>query len=948
MRDLNEDCNSFSRPPCFGDKTLSNGQYYDGVSPRAVVDACQGYDKDILKQTMLEHEHIFKDQVYQLHRLYRVQRGMMDEMKMREGQKNHISAETSLSSSPLASQITFEDARKWNIPSSPLVSSVCARHSISGSSFQNGSFPSQNGASLKGLEVLHYRPAKVRRKMIDIQLPADEYIDTEEENRDATITSMSSLLQNGNGKVGFDNRPKSFLGDSGKSVSHIDLSTSKSSLGSSNSLIDLNEPGQVENTNDSVYVDLLGNGSSNRNNHDHDPSLDLQLLDFPNEISVNFHRSSIKMSTKNQCLEIEGRARGFLQHVLKAELGKSYLKSASQGSDPEKDHTDKARGPPTFLLADQNKVDLFRGKTVCDLDIYERSPESSSVNPGSVVTSGSINPWPHPDSYWGKPQGSLCQNSVWYQAHPFLSSGGSSSKSSAIPIPIQSNGVFGHEMQYQNGCRHGSSSESKEFSVHFTSTSYNHLHSGYSNGNSSDCTNMKVAKGMNLNIPLSDSSPYELSLRGLESGGGRKDENTAAGRDLHRVGFNLAESSVPQSDNNNNETSNSFIQMLSKKENSVSCSNNVEVSRNTKTRDCLSNKKFPGTPIFENNFVSEEHSSMSTSQPSGREAENISRNRLPDINMPCEDTVPVPIQDFSAEVVLVAEKEADTKVEIDLNLCITEEEEEEGSPFIASIPDLNVRMPRGIDLEALPEIEDAVSGEELLEKEHETSKQSSEVNGEGSLDKDAQSAAEAIVAISSSYGGQAFNCNGNTFETSSPDPLNWFAEVVSTFGEDIRNRFDGAVLRSRDVQELEEEIDYFEFMTLQLAETTEEDYMPKPLVPENFKIEEAVTTILTNRPRRGRQRRDFQRDIFPGLASLSRHEVTEDVQTFGGLMRATGHLWTRRNATRRRSITSPCPALTSPPINNNILEALDGWGKTPRRPRRQRCPAGNPPSIALT
>ena len=154
--------------------------------------------------------------------------------------------------------------------------------------------------------------------------------------------------------------------------------------------------------------------------------------------------------------------------------------------------------------------------------------------------------------------------------------------------------------------------------------------------------------------------------------------------------------------------------------------------------------------------------------------------------------------------------------------------------------------------------------------------------------------------------------------------------------------------------------------------------MPKPFVPEVQTVEDAGASSLTNRPRRGnarrgRQRRDFQRDILPGLASLSRHEVTEDIQIFGGLMRATGHTWnsslTRRNGTRnggargrrKKVVDTSTPVLattttTSPLIYqlNNIEASLEdnksltGWGKTPRRPRRQRCPAGNPPPVLLT
>lgn len=66
-----------------------------------------------------------------------------------------------------------------------------------------------------------------------------------------------------------------------------------------------------------------------------------------------------------------------------------------------------------------------------------------------------------------------------------------------------------------------------------------------------------------------------------------------------------------------------------------------------------------------------------------------------------------------------------------------------------------------------------------------------------------------------------------------------------------------------------------------------------------------AASLLLTRPRRGqarkpRQRRDFQRDILPSIASLSRHEVTVDLQTIGGLMRASGRPW-QMAVSRRRS-----------------------------------------------
>lgn len=63
MRDLNEDSSSCNWPLFYGDKTLTNGQYYNGFLPSATVDAYSGYDRDAVKQTMLDHEAIFKNQV---------------------------------------------------------------------------------------------------------------------------------------------------------------------------------------------------------------------------------------------------------------------------------------------------------------------------------------------------------------------------------------------------------------------------------------------------------------------------------------------------------------------------------------------------------------------------------------------------------------------------------------------------------------------------------------------------------------------------------------------------------------------------------------------------------------------------------------------------------------------------------------------------------------------
>ncbi|MQL85672.1 hypothetical protein Taro_018201 [Colocasia esculenta] len=203
----------------------------------------------------------------------------------------------------------------------------------------------------------------------------------------------------------------------------------------------------------------------------------------------------------------------------------------------------------------------------------------------------------------------------------------------------------------------------------------------------------------------------------------------------------------------------------------------------------------------------------------------------------------------------------------------------------------------------------------------------------------------------------------------SNDSLNWFADVV------ISNSDDQEVSRGEGQASLDiDGMDYFEYMTLNLEEVRVDDYCSNPLKISDPKDEETgVAHLLLTKPRRGparrrRQKRDFQRDILPGLASLARHEVTEDIQVIGVLMRAAGESWeaggSRKNRGRSRSHAQPrgrgrrrgtpaAAAVVETPLDphpsdpSNDTEArvrgrsIVGWGRTTRRCWRQRCSSGN-------
>ncbi|XAR65242.1 hypothetical protein NMG60_11009291 [Bertholletia excelsa] len=1042
MRDLNEESSSTYLSAFYGDKTLSNGQYYNGCLSRNLANLYPGYDKDTLKETMLQHEEIFKHQVFELHRLYKIQKDMMDEVRRKKLHKHQISMETSSSSSPVVSQMPSEEAQKWHKPSFPLVKSFSARPSVSGAeiinsplsctegnSAQAGRIPFQNGCSLKDSEVSESRPSKVRRKLFDLHLPADEYIDTEEgeQSLDNKASDCSSYLPSRN--------HKSAPGSSSKVEPDVGFPRSVSCLNSSVGLADLNEPVQLAELT-TTSVDFMGCTSGQGEMKD----LDLEakpksqfLLGLPKETLQNPGVSS-------NHIEIKGNDRDWLSYIYEAGPSKAHFNCSLQGLQSNKsplasqlkfDMLDKTHQALRKSQTDQSMGDSWRGRTVCDLELSGKGHDLSRLNhlepvvasnisnPCTSVNSDLENGWSHSIPSWGKASSSLSQKLTSIQMHlPPLNSLGSLGRS--CQSSTQSHEFFGDKwhlrnsgskpdfeggLSNRNSCFHGSSSGSKDVPYQFPSVSFEYMNYNkdekvaserfinYGPGShfkGSNIVDIKSLKDMNLNTVPSKSSSNGLVPRQsllvideerkcedhlkflpwLKANPACKNEDTSTMKDSNSSNLSFLQA-ASNSLCNKNETMKGSNLHSPQDIAPAPCELDAGNRRNEEDNSVV-DRKILGSPIFYNSYTPKDESSslISTSvslrcTPRGEGTKAESKIGVIDINLACDPESSMQIEDE----VLVVEKESDKKAanlrtHIDLNLCASEDE-------IAVVPSvaskaISLKIAFEIDLEApaLPETEDDFQPAEE-QKRH--------VN----QDETVRLAAEAIVAISSSV--QETNCCYPS-EDLTEEPLLWFVEVVSSYIDDTDSKF-GSESRAKDVVNTEtstsDELDYFEAMTLKLAEVKEEEYMPKPLVLENSKVEETVPVSLPGRPRRGharrgRQRRDFQRDILPGLASLSRHEVTEDLQTFGGLMRAMGHPWhsglARRSSTRngggrgrRRVVPDSAPnvvASTGPTLLiqqlNNIevgLEdrSLTGWGKTPRRPRRQRGSAavGNPPSIPL-
>ncbi|KAF5203100.1 putative T-box transcription factor [Thalictrum thalictroides] len=1006
MRDLNEDADSGSWPIYHEDRRLMVGQYYNDFLPRPPTDGYSEYDKEVLRQTMLKHEATFKTQASQ----------SMYHSSSSQRPSEHAFKMWDISGKPSCSKPSFSGTENRQSPSELVKSSSMQDHSIT-----NGSF--------RDCRLLDSNSEKLPRRMFDLQLPADQYIDNEEgESNEGE--KVHTLDNNVNWSLG-----------SGRTLKCQDTSL-KSDLPFRNkqSFTDLNHPIQGEEAASSASVsNFLGPVACR---------IDIQVQDtlqkksgslgHPREIFRNTPRGMNNGTHSNILhLDMAGRQEGPSYNLENG--GRRKLNHSPQGfvaeespttSKPIQGELRNTQLSP-FHMEDQNKRGSWRESGNCATEFsngseilvnqnYSRSP----LETGRPITYPTV-----PDvaesglssfSSWKKPASSMSQSSIAVQA--VHSSNTSAQLSKTSDMSNRKNGIceaqwhingypranssLANGISFPNGFLQRSqlepnasedclssvgfdylscSRDNASPSVHFE----NHSTTKYYKG--SECMDVKSAKDLNLNIAIPNVFMEGTVLQQdiLDIDGGKNHDpvgglpwlkrkpacSNGSGKGMEALndkGSCLSHQFIPKVGSEKVLTPHSVQDSSST---SIAC--DAEDQRIQKS-DSPRGKRILGVSIFDKTHISKEFPSLSFSPqllhniseveaiPNGRKPETIN------IDLTFDPVLPALGQKLSSKNVSVVELDkglSSVKHNFNLNSCADEEE-----PCTYSLRRETIRIE--IDLEALPvpEASEVMSPEEKSHLDQlEISAQSSQVKLQDQSEELARNVAEAIVTFSSS----CFNYHSEGLarqpsKTSLDDSLRWFADVVSSQTEGVGGANE-VIMREKDSGEDDElssnSSDYFETMTLKLTETKEDDYFSKPWEPEPLNEEEACVSALVptrrrrGQARRGRQRRDFQRDILPGLASLSRHEVSEDIQVIGGLMRATGHSWqtgvAKRNAARngwargRRRTRNVAPAVAativcSPPrqqANNSELgleeRSLTGWGKTTRRPRRQRLAAGN-------
>lgn len=148
-------------------------------------------EKDVekLRQTMLQHEAMFREQVRELHRLYQVQRLMMTESKTKESVIYTSSDPRSSNGSLVYSSESLKNGERhpWEAMNGSKISFRQAHQHVSSRPAQM--YPSQPHVQInRSQEVICHperfvnsKSQKVVRRMFDLERPAEEYMDIEQE-----------------------------------------------------------------------------------------------------------------------------------------------------------------------------------------------------------------------------------------------------------------------------------------------------------------------------------------------------------------------------------------------------------------------------------------------------------------------------------------------------------------------------------------------------------------------------------------------------------------------------------------------------------------------------------------------------------------------------------------------------------------------------------------------
>ncbi|KAF7067773.1 hypothetical protein CFC21_073615 [Triticum aestivum] len=963
--DLHMDSNGW-RSPYYEDKT-SNGQLYNGFMTKQ-ADGYSEYDNETLKRTMLSHEAMFRQQVYELHRVYKIQRDLMKHYENKDAYAYPELADASQTNS--SSQVPPNGSKMiWQMPlvAKTYGEATVAVHTDTNHSLKflsDGSvLPSPNGFPSNGVAL------NTKQGIIDLELPADHYIDDDNTS---------------------DNKPIDFLGvDSGTKPPNDARVTFSGAEGlgrfndnsSTSGLLTTNKPGgcHVADLNEPITGMHMGgtNGSVSR----------ALLYTLEN----SWHQSAVRSSTANF---------GFNKEYSKEKhtdegTSSNFLDASAKLRQEEKSLIDKGKqvSNQSFFTPRYSNVDLQKsfkvadGRSATNEFIYHGQnssvgwfskgpmgaspinnfarldhPHHSSI--GTPVAPISIPHIDHPSvaspigSCTVDPRSSVINNA--FQRVPSFN-GSSTVNSYKSPSAVtQSIGPSIHKLKrFDNldGSYFGfppdpfSASRSRQ-QVAISSEleqrnclMFEHSAARQSHGYPQS-TNGKGTKNFNLNEALSD---------GLE------ELVEQDGRSVGSLQHSKGEGSVFGISWLKNKATCADPTGLEKQRKMLGHSNGTAA-------DTKINNNLTGITPIVCNLSDSASTSLGCRIKIDDASEGITDRTWLVCNkteesttrhLPLSSQKPLDRDGQAAEGVVNKSGAAVVRNLFDLNDDVPHEDNSESSVVshecdVAALQNNHAKRTFLFDLEEVPACEDGAAW---------TSQQECTPSGKLGASKEvdlcfpsATDAAQIILALSTDV----------PTTTGTPDDmLQWFAELAISNMDDHAEqaKVQGCIDNSSD-----DGSDSFEALTLKLEECKTDERWTRTPEPPLTDDDQAVSAVnLLSKPKRGpqrkrRQKRDFQKDILPGLSSLSRPKIIEDIQLIEGLVQASGGSWesslTRRargGRTRGRKPRKNEPATVeieaeaeaSPPSKPNSigLEAdergMVSWGRTTRRCRKPRCPLGN-------
>ncbi|KAJ1406271.1 hypothetical protein SESBI_25190 [Sesbania bispinosa] len=870
--------------PSNGNSELKDDSYQIGSMPlSSTCHLLGGYNKELLKQTILKHESIFRDQIHELHRIYQKQRELMDEVKRNELYKHNLGLESSRSSSSL-----FPPNLPWSTGQSSALISESIQLPLTSVQEKSRQIcptppPTAINKSSKHPKLSESTYRKVGKKILDLELPADEYIDSEgeslENERVIKVHPLSAYTSNG--------------------ISQVVCNTDEKLCGAnSNGFADLNVPFKLEEETGVKYSDLgVPVHQGNYTFHDMSRRMKLSSHNLPNDVIQNLRKRQDLEDCSNDQQANQGKRQRQLSTIGSAGLNGGVLDSLAKFNGTESQSV---------------SVELLR--------THDRTcsgwlgPSSSSRAPYQPVSEADLtNSGISPAVFWKSIKSGPnfgCQN--------YLLSSNFCSRPNLLDLPSISTGVL-------NSCdNNGPSPANHELGKYVKGSedvgthkkiNLNFMPSGYS-----DTTFQSIQitgeddKFQDARLPWLKENPVPK---------GKASEESKTSTQVESFLLNPYKSGGIHSDEKLNKAENSGLSRDKTLE--------FDLNGNPHTSKVCQN-------LSKNQWIEEIEKVSDVNSHSGH---------VPDIRE----------QISASEYFMENAKEKHEHVAgiIDLNSCM---DEDENTPIDIDLPapispeNKECSPPRGESDENKPEMHLQLVGQDDPEAQEDQTR----------------TAAEALVSISG-----AMAHNGLPITTCPPSesfvssPLHWFAGIVSTIVDHSENEvevdFNGTI---KDLEEfLPADFDYFEFMSLNLTDAKDLDCCCE----NSGQNEQEGGSTSPTQPRKrrtnqGRRGKDFQSEILPSLASLSRYEVTEDLQTIGTLVEAskthsaTDHLRSagrkvlargkRRSCASASYITDLLLNLKELSSNTEIpieKRGIISWGKICRKRRGQRIPTSNPQFI---